>query len=352
MTVINKQKFLAELAQLLTFMYEEDRLSALEMYEKIFDSCSDTHGLMQVLVSPTRQAVVIARAYDAGDRKLQTQSVSRTEEGIEDSGELPEFVMAIDKVFQQVYEKGLMDEDKGATPVLENQISIFEEVDSSLFEPDEDEMELVEQSCQQPCEEVAVEEAQEEESVEESLPVDEVDAFLAGFSIDEKELVPVPAAEEETSAEETKAEPEPQLPEAELISTQVEIESEEVPVEEPPVKVGTTRKARPFLLVLYTIFAAPVTLAGLALMLVPAALILALTCIVILSGSASFAAAFGGFAVFADMLVILGTALIISAIGLILLWLFILFVGGVMLGFVKSVIRLGKKCCYKEVPAV
>ncbi len=369
MTVINKQKFLAELGQLLTFMYEEDRLSALEMYAKIFDNCSDIPKLMQVLVSPTRQAVVIARAYDATERKLQIQSVSRADAGIEDSGELPDFVVAIDNVFQQVYEKGLMEDAKNTTPVLENQISIFEEVDPSLFEPDEDEIELVEESFELPFEDTpveepvaeSVEEVVEEKPEEDSLPLDEVDAFLAGFSIDEKELVPVaepevPAesSEEELAEEESEDAEESieQLPAEETEAVQVEIEAAEVPAEEVSSNPETLRKAKPFLLALYTIFAIPVCLVGLALLLVPAALILALACLVVLAGSASFAAAFGGFAVFADMLVILGTALIVSAIGLMLVWLFVLFLGGVMGGVVKSIIRLGKKCCFKEVAAV
>ena len=57
MTDINKQKFLAELGKLLTFMYEEDRQSALAMYAKLFDNARDEQSLLQFLVSPTRQAV-------------------------------------------------------------------------------------------------------------------------------------------------------------------------------------------------------------------------------------------------------------------------------------------------------
>ncbi len=360
MTVINKQKFLAELGRLLTFMYEEDRQSALEMYEKIFDSCPDIHALMQILVSPTRQAVEIARAYNAADRKLQIQSVSREDEGGEDSGELPDFVLAIDKIYQQAYAKGLIEEDEPSTPVLENQISFFDEVDPSLFEPDEDEIELVEESVEKEaseevCEEAPVEEIPTEEApAEESLPVDEVDAFLASFSIDEKELVPVDTKEtvEEIPEEPAKEEPAAEVVEKEIAPTQAELEIVENPTEESIPNTETIRKARPFLLVLYTLFAIPLTAAGLALLLVPAALVLVLAALVVLAGSASFAAAFSGFAVFADMLVILGTALIVSAVGLILLWLFVWFIGGAMTGFVKSVVRLGKKCCYKEVPAV
>ena len=52
-------------------MYEEDRIRALELYEDIFDSTGNETAVLQLLVSPTRQAVNLARAYDAKDRRLQ-----------------------------------------------------------------------------------------------------------------------------------------------------------------------------------------------------------------------------------------------------------------------------------------
>ena len=58
---INKQKFLAELGRLLTFMYEEDRQSALAMYSKMFDDVAEEQPLQQPPVSPTRQTAVHAR---------------------------------------------------------------------------------------------------------------------------------------------------------------------------------------------------------------------------------------------------------------------------------------------------
>ena len=370
MTAINKQKFLAELGRLLTFMYEEDRQLALSMYGKIFDSCPDAHGLMQILVSPTRQAVVIARAYNAAERKLQVQSVSRDYD--EEDDELPEFVLAIDKIYEQAYAKGLMEEDEStSTPVLENQISFFDDNSvPGLFDVEEDapveapaEVHAEEAIEEEPVEEVVLEEDSATEVIteepEEALPLDEVDAFLASFSIDESQLVPENEAEEEETASEP-AELE-EFEEAESfedsvaedipVQTEIEIESEDTP-NAAADSAQTTRKAKPFLLVLYTLLAVPVTVVGLALLLIPTALVLALAAAVILAGSASFAAAFGGFAVFADVLVILGTAMVISAVGLILLWLFIWFIGGAMAGLVRSVVHLGAKCCYKEVPAV
>ena len=77
MISINKQKFLAELGRLLTFMSEEDRQEALTLYAKMFDDVADEQALLQSLLSPTRQAVIIARAYDAssqtGSERPETQ---------------------------------------------------------------------------------------------------------------------------------------------------------------------------------------------------------------------------------------------------------------------------------------
>ena len=86
MTTINKQKFLAELGKLLTFMYEEDRQAALAMYNRMFDATEDDKALLQYLGSPTKQAVVIARSYDAKECKLQVTAQARNE----DSGDGPE----------------------------------------------------------------------------------------------------------------------------------------------------------------------------------------------------------------------------------------------------------------------
>ena len=355
MTLINKQKFLAELGRLLTFMYEEDRKLALDMYGKIFDACPQPHALMQLLVSPTRQAVNIARAYDAADRKLQIQSVSRDGDAAECDSAVPEFVMAIDHIYQLAADKGLLEEESRPAPVLENQISLFEEEDTEETEEVpapaevEEEAETVEE-CEVP------EETPEAE--DESSPEDEVDAFLASFSIAEEELVPEQVEEDVSVSEEilmeepaVETENEPAEEVAEEVSQQIELDSSEIQAQ-PVVSADTVRKPRVFLLFLYTIFAIPVTLAGLSLLLIPTALILALACTVILAGSASFVAAFSGFAVFADLLVVLGTALVILALGLILLWLFIWFIGGAMVSLVKAIVHLGKKCCYKEVPAV
>ena len=99
MDTINKQKFLAEIGRLLTFMYEEDRQTVLAMYGRMFDETAAEPALLELLVSPTRQAVVLARSYDAKARKAQLEA--QQDDILSDPDNAPAFIFAIDKVAQQ-----------------------------------------------------------------------------------------------------------------------------------------------------------------------------------------------------------------------------------------------------------
>lgn len=120
MTDINKQKFLAELGKLLTFMYDEDRQDALAAYSRMFDHARDEQLLLQFLVSPTRQAVVIARAYNARERKLQVNSQSR--EGHLDDAASRDYMHVLDELEAQAAEHNIL-----TSETSEAQLSIFDE---------------------------------------------------------------------------------------------------------------------------------------------------------------------------------------------------------------------------------
>lgn len=223
---INRQKFLAELGRLLTFMYEEDRQTALAMYNRMFDEAEDEQTLIQYLVSPTRQAVVLARAYNAKERKLQVHSQSRDEyEQVSD--EIPDFVLAINKLQEEVSALKIT-----TSQVSEDQISLFDDGIAAAAEETEpatmpasapavpehtapvtDEEEAV-TPAPAAAEEAPVQEAvpvTADEPAEEAEPgemnssvsqlADAVDAFLADFTISNDELIQKakPAAEEESA---------------------------------------------------------------------------------------------------------------------------------------------------------
>ena len=308
---------------MLTFMYDEDRQTALAMYERMFDETADEQGLMQLLVSPTRQAVVLARSYDAKERKLQIESRSMDENYTPDPEDVPSFVFIIDKTAQQAAELSAK-----ALPVDEDQMSIFEEV------PAEEAAEAI-------AEEVETEESEEVSDVEETAKA--LDAFLADFSVENGELVATKAEESEEPAVEDLAEEVPALEESEASE---EAAAEEA-VEEAPVKYRT--KTNIFLLILYIFLALPATVAGVALLLIPTVLFLALAACFASVGVSLIGTCLGSFAVIADMLVVFGAGLILVALGLLFVWLFIWFLGGAIFGFIRGICRLGRKTCCKEV---
>ena len=314
---INKQKFLAELGQLLTFMYEEDRQAALAMYGKMFDDARDEQDLIQFLSSPTRQAVVIARAYNARARKLQVESQSRQQEGDDPwSGDAPDFVLAIDKLYQEYFP------DLGdSAPVMDDQFSLFE----NAAYPVEDGMDEVFPALDLGGEDAAPAEPAGPEAAEAG---DEVSDFLEEYRFDGD----LPEAEDDGGA----------FPEEDGYEEESLFADEET---EP------LRKPRVPLLILYILLAVPLTLVGVLVLLVPTLLFLALAASSVSVGATLLLAAFGGFTILADFLLLFGTALVLLALGLLFLWIFIWFIGGAIAGMIAGVIRLGGRWCYKEVAA-
>lgn len=353
-------------------MYEEDRQTALAMYNQLFDEVDDEQGLLQLLVSPTRQAVVIARSYNAKERKLQVHAQSREESETADYGDAPEFIGVIDGI----REEALSRQAPKTAEVSADQFSMFED---DFFAPTPEAPSAeAEVQPEAPAAEAAVEapaeaspaeaaeteaEAAEAEAPAPAAPVDEVDAFIADFSIpaDQQEFAPE-AGEQIAPAEaaEPAAEAAEDAESAEGDSAPIEIEEEDVEeYDDEEYDDGyydedyePVRKPRVFLLILYILLAVPVGLLGILLLIVPTLLFLVLAGLIITGGVMAVTSAFGsGIAVFADIMVIIGMAFILLALGLLALWIAVWLVGGAMVGLVRGLIHLGGKWCYKEVEA-
>lgn len=392
-TEINKQKFLAELGKLLTFMYDEDRQTALNMYSEMFDMAGDEQALLQFLSSPTRQAVIIARAYNARERKLQVNTESKD---YEDEG-TPDFVRAISALEDEALEREII-----FPKVPEEQFSLFEDgvhpvedaldakaeavtdeaeesaapeeqadapTDVKVAEvvelDDEDDTATVSAETAETADNtetavVAVETVEEKTATDDATlaDADEVDAFLSDFSIAGDELA--------QKDEPTEAESEPEKPVKPEKPDNVKVEAAPVNkrekiADEPrkaPAKQEvqtvelTERKAIIPLLVLYVIIAIPVAAVCVVVLLIPTLLSLLMSVGAVVLGCMALSSAVGAFTMFADVMVVLGAALVILAVGLLLLWIFVWFVGGAIAGLINGIIKLGGKWCYKEVPAV
>lgn len=351
-------------------MYEEDRQTALAMYNQLFDEVDDEQGLLQLLVSPTRQAVVIARSYNAKERKLQVHAQSREESDTASDGAAPEFM----GVIESIREEALSRQAPKTAEVSADQFSMFED---DFFAPTpETPAAPAEAEPEAPAEEAAVEapaeaspaeaaeteaEAAEAEAPAPAASVDEVDAFIADFAIPADQQEFAPEAGEQTAPAEP-AEP-AQPEEAEAPAESDEDDSAPIVIEEEDdeeyddeyyddEEYEPVRKPRVFLLILYILLAVPVGLLGILLLIVPTLLFLVLAGLIITGGVMAVTSAFGsGIAVFADIMVIIGTAFILLALGLLALWIAVWLVGGVMVGLVRGLIHLGGKWCYKEVEA-
>ena len=399
-------------------MYEEDRLRALDLYNGIFEEVENDTEVLQLLVSPTRQAVNLARSYDAKERKLQVHTQSRAGEHIADEDE-PAFIKVIEEIRSQAEALGI------AVPKTnDDQISLFEEPDVaetvfddldldsvpetgdedllppeeipgaiSLF-PDEDRADAAPaptpaplpvepgpaDNAAEPAAEAPAEDAPAAEVEEVS---DAVDAFLADFSIKNDELAPaerapkppVPAvadfpADEEIAAREAAA-PQPQpaafvLDKAPVAAAPVAFQftpaekavSAETPAPAAPVPapeeeaVPAQKKANVPLLILFLLLAIPVCLLLIGLLLALAAACVGLAAGLLFTGFNGLTAAFTSFSVFADILLVFGAALVLSAVGLLFFWLFLRLLFSAIPGVVRGALALGRKWCYKEVAQV
>lgn len=346
-------------------MYEEDRQTALAMYNQLFDEVDDEQGLLQLLVSPTRQAVVIARSYNAKERKLQVHAQSREESDTASDGAAPEFM----GVIESIREEALSRQTPKTAEVSADQFSMFEDdffapTPETPAAPAEAEPEAPAEEAAAPVAEAEAEAPAETAEPATDEPVDEVDAFIADFAIPADQQEFSPDAGEQTAPAEPAEPAQPEEAEApaesdEDDSAPVVIEEEDDEYDEEyddeyydDEEYEPVRKPRVFQLILYILLAVPVGLLGILLLIVPTLLFLVLSGLIITGGVMAVTSAFGsGIAVFADIMVIIGMAFILLALGLLALWIAVWLVGGAMVGLVRGLIHLGGKWCYKEVEA-
>ena len=337
-------------------MYEEDRLRALELYSRMFEDAADESALIQSLVSPTRQAVVVARAYNANLGKLSVTTETKAAPEDRDENGIPDYVQAIEAVRAAAFARQ-------PAPARETpeEPAPAEEASEETEEPAP-----AEEASEETEEPAPAEEAPEE--AEETAPAEEAPE-------ETEEPAPAEEAPEETEepapAEEAPEAPEEAAPAAEAPApaenkTQENIEFFSMPEEgkeeaaenegeESVFNIDTDlmrqprRKAKVFALIVYILFAIPLTLAAIVILLVPAVLFLALSVASIICGVVVVSTALNGFAVIADIMVVLGLALVLFALGLLFLWTAIWFIGGAIVGVVHGVAALCDKWCYKEV---
>ena len=351
MTVIDRQKYVAELGKLLSGMAPQDREAVLRGVNARFDEEGDDAAVIASLGSPTFAAVSVLRGY------------TPPEEGASDSVPMPE-------------PRRARPEPKPVEPEpIEPEPE--EPADPEEAGPEEPEAESAEADEPSPVEPVP-----EAESTEPAEPAPEPEAPPAEPETEpepepEQPEIPAEPAEPETAEEPAEAEApedasepaeeseEPDEPEepgteaegsegpegpAEPDEAEEPEEAEESPDLPPfwggPPELPKPPKAKVGLLILYIILGVAVGL--------PLTVLFACVALGIFGcGGALIAAAallvsfcFLGMSVVADILLLAGAALVLAALGLLLLFFAVWFFIRCVVGFVNLILRKGREWCY------
>lgn len=326
MTVIDRQKYVAELGKLLSGMAPQDREAVLRGVNARFDEEGDDAAVIASLGSPTFAAVSVLRGY------------TPPEEGASDSVPMPE-------------PRRARPEPKPVEPEPEEPEAPKE------AEPEEPEAESTEPAEPAPEPEAPPAETETEpepEPEQPEIPAEpaEPEAAEEPAEAEAPEDASEPAEESEEPDEQEEPGTEAEGPEEPAESDEADEpeEAEENPDLPPfwggPPELPKPPKAKVGLLILYIILGVAVGL--------PLTVLFACVALGIFGcGGALIAAAallvsfcFLGMGVVADILLLAGAALVLAALGLLLLFFAVWFFIRCVVGFVNLILRKGREWCY------
>lgn len=371
---MNRQRYMAELSKLLTFMFKEDKEDILAHYNKMLDEAEDEQALLESFGSPTRLAVTISHSYKRAERKLAVEADSKADKP--DEGEtsvVPEhiFIKPVKKetaaektpaapapglsyadIIKEIRREKAEEEGVEYTPMFFNEPEKAPEEPEAEEAPEEPEAEESEETdieveiVETPAEESEPEEAEpEEEAPETDGEAEEAAEDEAEDTAEEK--TEEPEAEEPQDAEDTE-----DTEESESTQERAELDAvtvfDQLDKMQPPVET-VQYKTNVGLLILYLIFAIPIGLALFFAAVIVALSLLAAGAVLIGLGIKTVGFAFSTFAIFADSILCAGAALVALAVALMLIWLAILILFRGLGGLIAGIKALGVRICVREV---
>lgn len=359
MTVIDRQKYVAELGKLLSGMAPQDREAVLRGVNARFDEEGDDAAVIASLGSPTFAAVSVLRGYTppeegASDsvpmpepRRARPEPKPVEPEPAEPEQEEPAEAEETEEIEEAELpaepEAAELEPEPEAEPETEA-VSESPEADEPAPEAGEptSEAEPDEPACEQPPEAPEAE-TEQPEAPDESEPEAEPEAEAADEAAEETE----PDSEPEVTAEE----PDEEEAEAEDMPAESEPAEDEDAPELPPFWDGPPElpkppKAKVGLLILYSVLGVVI---GLPLTVLFTCVALGIFCCGgVLIGAAALLVSFCflGMNVVADILLLAGAALVLAALGLLLLFFAVWFFLRCVVGFVNLILRKGREWCY------
>ncbi len=317
---------MAEISSLLGLITDDNTRQALiAQMENMFDNAPDEERLIQEIGNPTKVAVALIRYADSGkitpaaapvvapeqvQPKRAPQPRPRAEQyrpAAAAAAQTPASAMS----FQGI------PEEPAAAPVLDGQFSFDEQPEEGYYD-------------EQPADDGYYDEQPTDDGYYDEQPTDD------GY-YDEQ-----PAGDDGYYDEQ---------PEGDYDDPNYATDGEEWYYDEAYYEDEPAYKTNVFLAVLYTLGAIVIGVPVLAVLLVLDLAVLAIGVACGAGGVGLIATAFIGLPMVADMLILLGGGAAVIAIALVVIWLAIWLFIRMVIGWVRLLVRLGKRWCRKEIAA-
>ena len=328
---------MAEISSLLGLITDDNTRQALiAQMENMFDNAPDEERLIQEIGNPTKVAVALIRYADSGkitpaaapvvapeqvQPKRAPQPRPRAEQyrpAAAAAAQTPASAMS----FQGI------PEEPAAAPVLDGQFSFDEQPEEGYYD-------------EQPADDGYYDEQPADDGYYDEQPTDDgyYDEQPAG---DDGYYDEQPAGDDGYYDEQ---------PEGDYDDPNYATDGEEGYYDEAYYDDEPVYKTNVFLAILYTLGAIVVGVPVLAVLLVLDLAVLAVGAACGAGGVGLIATAFIGLPMVADMLILLGGGAAVIAIALVVIWLAIWLFIRMVIGWVRLLVRLGKRWCRKEIAA-
>ena len=329
---------MAEISSLLGLITDDNTRQALiAQMENMFDNAPDEERLIQEIGNPTKVAVALIRYADSGKITPAAAPVVAPEQVQPRRAPQPRpraeqyRPIAPQPAPQPAYADQAAEDtgdEQPAAPVLDGQFSFDEQPEEGYYD-------------EQPADDGYYDEQPTDDGYYDEQPTDDgyYDEQPAG---DDGYYDEQPAGDDGYYDEQ---------PEGDYDDPNYATDGEEWYYDEAYYEDEPAYKTNVFLAVLYTLGAIVIGVPVLAVLLVLDLAVLAIGVACGAGGVGLIATAFIGLPMVADMLILLGGGAAVIAIALVVIWLAIWLFIRMVIGWVRLLVRLGKRWCRKEIAA-
>ena len=328
---------MAEISSLLGLITDDNTRQALiAQMENMFDNAPDEERLIQEIGNPTKVAVALIRYADSGkitpaaapvvapeqvQPKRAPQPRPRAEQYRPIAPQPAPQPAYADQAAEDAYD------EQTAAPVLDGQFSFDEQPEEGYYD-------------EQPADDGYYDEQTADDGYYDEQPPD--DGYYDEQPTDAGYYDEQPAGDDGYYDEQ---------PEGDYDDPNYATDGEEGYYDEAYYEDEPAYKTNVFLAILYTLGAIVIGVPVLAVLLVLDLAVLAIGVACGAGGVGLIATAFIGLPMVADMLILLGGGAAVIAIALVVIWLAIWLFIRMVIGWVRLLVRLGKRWCRKEIAA-